>query len=319
MYTQYQEKKSDLINLVYGVPQGSILGPLLFIIYVNDLPNALSHTQAILFADDTTLIKSSPHLTELFRIMNTEANNLYEWFKINKLSLNTGKTYYVLFSNRRKPKHQDLYLSIGETRILEKTCTKFLGIIIDQKLDWHAHLAHISNKVSRALYILHKIKHILPRQHLLTVYYSLIHPHIDYGLIVWGRTTKKYLNNIIVLQKKAIRAINRLPYNDHTNDYFLNMRVLKVRDLYEMQIARYFYKLHNARLSTSLKQILTFQRPVFHSYNTRKNTTQYAPSKQLKRIGIPIWDNIPNEIRCQVTFTSFKKQMKSYMLSKYAM
>ena len=120
LFVEYSGVKSSLTPLTHGVPQGSILGPLFFILYVNDLPNALLNGNAILFADDTTLLNSSSDLKELFQEMNSDANELYEWFNVNKLSLNISKTHYIVFSKQTMKQENSFKLNIGSTILQEQ-------------------------------------------------------------------------------------------------------------------------------------------------------------------------------------------------------
>ena len=310
LYVDYGGVESHLTPLTHGVPQGSVLGPLFFILYINDLPNALLNGKAILFADDTTLLKSASDLKELFQDMNSDANELYEWFNVNKLSLNISKTHYIVFCKQNISRENSLKLKIGMTTLQEKKTTKFLGMLIDSKLDWHSHINNVRSKISKSLYGLNCVKHILPRKHLLTLYYSMVHPFIEYGLLMWGGTHKTYIHQIAVMQKKAIRAINKLSYNEHTNEYFLDMKILKVYELYHMQIAKYFYRLEHGGLSASLTQKLKLNRRIIHPYNTRNPFKSYTMNKKIKSIGWSVWHDIPADIKNCTSMKTFKQKIK---------
>ena len=145
-FVQINEMKSDLQNISFGVPQGSILGPLLFIIYINDLPNSLEYCKPTMFADDTNLFKSSNNLRCVFSEMNIDANNLFEWFNANKLSLNTSKTVFVIFSKSKSQNINGFTLKINGSEIDRQDKVKFLGMHVDSKLDWHHHIKNFSLK-----------------------------------------------------------------------------------------------------------------------------------------------------------------------------
>ena len=132
-YVNYKNVNSDIRNITCGVPQGSVLGPLLFIIYTNDLPRSIKTAKSILFADDTTVYVSSSSLTEVVKVINHDLGCLADWFRANRLSLNVGKTHYVLFSkmNTREP----LNIYIGNTTLERKHDVKFLGVMVDEKLE----------------------------------------------------------------------------------------------------------------------------------------------------------------------------------------
>ena len=209
---------TDTEMIPCGVPQGSVLGPLLFIIYTNDLPNCLKYSKAILFADDTTIYLSSSDIHYLYKTVNIDLGSMTEWFRSNKLSLNVSKTHAVMFKQGHMNIPSNLNVKIGNQIIERKNVVKFLGIYIDSKLEWHDHINYINNKLK--LYAMIKIKHLLNRKHLLTLYYALIYPYLDYGITLWGSTHNSYIKTLFVKQKKAIRIITGAKYNEHTTPLF---------------------------------------------------------------------------------------------------
>ena len=155
----YKNISSTTSLTTTGVPQGSVLGPLLFIIYTNDLPHCLTKTKCILFADDTTIYASGKSLPVLYNTINTELTTLADWFKANKLSLNVTKTVYMIFNKLgRNPIDAGLYIKLGDDIIKEVTHTKFLGLQIDNQLNWNEHLKHVKSKLSNTLYALRTAK-----------------------------------------------------------------------------------------------------------------------------------------------------------------
>ena len=167
-YVQYKNVKSTTNTIPCGVPQGSVLGPLLFIIYTNDLPNCLIDCNAILFADDTTIYKSSSDIQYLYQSTNAELESLTQWFRANKLSLNVGKTHYMIFHQSQVQIPRDFNVEIANTIIEKKHFVKFLGIYIDDKLNWHEHIRYVKNKLNSSIYIMRKTKNLLNSTHLLT-------------------------------------------------------------------------------------------------------------------------------------------------------
>lgn len=316
LYVQLDDIKSDLHSNLYGVPQGSILGPLLFIIYINDLPNCLSSSKPTMFADDTNLLKSSKHLQQLYAEMNVDANNLFEWFNANKLSLNTGKTFYIVFA---KPKKQCIRstIKINGTEICKKEGAQFLGMYVDNDLNWHEHIKNISSKINSSLYIINRVKHILSFSHLKTLYYALIHPHIEYGLVLWGNTHKTYVEKITILQKKAIRAICKKPYNYHSNELFYRCGILKVKEQHELKMHTYMYKFKNNSLPHILNPIFELKTK-HHNYDTRESLFIYSPTQNIGRIANLNWSQLPEAIKSAPSLTFFKKKAKKYLLSMYS-
>ena len=164
-YTHYNGIDSEIQNVKCGVPQGSVLGPLLFIIYTNDLPSCLDLTKTILFADDTTIYLSSNDHDLMHKIMNDELDRLTDWFQANKLSLNATKTNYMLFTNR-DTQNLNTTLTLGNSIIDKVKCTKFLGIYIDENLKWNEHTHKVTQKLTRSYYAINKAKHSLNKRHL---------------------------------------------------------------------------------------------------------------------------------------------------------
>ena len=193
--------KSEKVTLNIGVPQGSILGPLLFIIYTNDLHNSTKYFKFILYADDTTLFNplcNYNYDNDCLQI-NNELNKIFEWLCVNKLSLNVKKTQFMIFHSTKRSIQKKPDLFINNIPIEHTDEFNFLGITINSVLDWKPHINKISIKISRAIGIMNKLKKILPSYILKTIYDSLIQCHINYGILAWGY----YTNNIFKLQKKS--------------------------------------------------------------------------------------------------------------------
>ena len=187
-YVLYNNVKSDIQEISYGVPQGSVLGPLLFILYSNDVPNCLENSKCILFADDTTVYISGHSRDILYSDMKSDLDKLIEWFRANKLSLNIQKTDYVLFRPTEKMKMIDdddateYGLVFGGDKLEQKDEFKFLGITIDKKMNWSAHCKKLCSKLASSMYIFRNAKKILPTYVMKTLYYSFF----LLTLAVWG-------------------------------------------------------------------------------------------------------------------------------------
>ena len=307
----------------HGVPQGSILGPLLFLIYINDLPNALTYTKPILFADDSNLFASSPDINILTRNINIDLQSLSEWCKTNRLSLNTDKTFYIVFHKKSQKVPNNITLQIYGKNITAKQTTKFLGMTIDSLLNWHNHIGTIVNRLRSSNYILNRLKHLLPITSLKSLYYSLVHPHITYGIIHWGNAPKTMLNKVIIQQKKSLRIINGRNYNTPTNPLFHKMKILKIQEIYELQLATFMYKYSTYNLPTQLQQLFILNRQL-HNYNTRNRNNPIVPmhktdmgKRSIAHMGPLIWNAVPNNIKLSNTCKSFKSKLKNNLLERY--
>ena len=176
-FVKFNDSDSDELTIQCGIPQGSILGPTLFILYINDLHNVSKILNFILFADDTYIFLSGSNLTDLCNIMSNELKKLDVWFRVNKLSLNVSKTNFMVFGNK---KNEECKIYINDIEIEEVSSTKFLGVIIDNKLNWQRQIQNVQRKVSKSVSILYRVKNLLDTNALLMIYNSLILPYLNY-------------------------------------------------------------------------------------------------------------------------------------------
>ena len=200
-FTHINHTNSDLNSISCGVPQGSILGPLLFILYINDISNISHLMHTILFADDTTiLIKSDTASTAIISV-NRELEKLSIWLTANKLSLNISKTHYMVF-DRGKEKTDQYSLFLNNILIDRVKYTKFLGVIIDEKLNWTHHISYIKNKISKRFGIILRARKLFTKSTLLKLYSSFVLPYLIYCVEIWGNASEIHILPIITLKKK---------------------------------------------------------------------------------------------------------------------
>ena len=174
---------SKYMKVTYGTPQGSCLGPLIFLIFTNDLHRHLVYSSAILFADDTTLHKTHRNLTYLKWCLEDDLSTLSDWFAANKLTLNLDKTVCILFQKNNNKREIDL--KVKNMTISSQSETKFLGMWLDQSLTWHCHIQKLILKIKRNTYLLNNGKHLMDQDTKKLVYHSHIASHIQYGLLLW--------------------------------------------------------------------------------------------------------------------------------------
>ena len=246
-YVTYKGYTSSTEYITCGVPQGSILGPLLFLIYINDLQKVCNSSTPILFADDTNLFYKSHDKSILEQQINNELRQVSLWLKVNKLSLNVSKTHYIVFT-RKSNTVTSVDIRIENQAINEVNKTKFLGVIIDKKLTWKEHISYLSSKISRGIGMIIKAKKRLNKDALVTLYYSFIYSYMTYCNHVWGTACITRLNKIIILQKKAIRIICNVNRRTPTDPLFRDLKIVPFLDVNIYSIARFMFRYVNGSL-----------------------------------------------------------------------
>lgn len=277
-FVEIDNTKSDSLTLVTGVPQGSILGPLLFLIYINDISSASNIFKFIIYADDTNLnttvelvAKQDPNV-DISTILNTELAKISDWLKTNKLSLNVKKSKYIIFHMPQK-KINSLQLIMDNSEIDQVPNFDFLGLTLNENLSWKTHIDKISNKISRTIGILNRLKHFLPQQPKLFIYSSLILSHLNFGILAWGFKCDR----IVKLQKKAVRILSNSKYNAHTEPIFKTLRLLKVTDILKLQELKFYYKFKHGMLPIYLLNLPFIINAVTHDHNTRQQDNIHQP------------------------------------------
>ena len=197
-----------------GVPQGSNLGPILFLIYINDLPNCLRTTTAILFADDTNLTASGCSIIDIQTKLNNDLENIHQWLLANKLTLNKDKTEYMIAGSRQRITkiEGDPEVKLGNCNIKRVKETKTLGVIIDDQLKWNAHIDNVVTKVSKAIGMIRRMKNFVPQSTLISVYNATVQPHFDYCSLVWDIGNVYSLEKLQKMQNRAARVITGRSY-----------------------------------------------------------------------------------------------------------
>ena len=274
-YVTINAFSSDFKPITCGVPQGSVLGPLLFLLYINDLPNISKKLNFYLFADDTHIYHECKSIQELEKVTNKELKKLSFWLNINRLSLNIDKTNYMIFHPYNKPVKQNVTILINKKAISEKDSLKYLGVVIDSTLSWKQHINAISKKISRSIGIMYKLRPYLPLQIMKNLYYSLVYSHIVYAIEVWGSAFKTDITKILVLQKRALRLMT---YNDNflavpgplvaSNPIFSHLKILKVTDVFKLQISKFVFKCINHLTPNNFHDWFKMNSTV-HGYRTR--------------------------------------------------
>ena len=312
---------SNFLEMTCGVPQGSILGPLFFIIYINDLPNA-SKLFASLFADDTTYQHSGNSITEIEQFINNELRLASNWFDANRLTLHPGKTQFMVFMrNRRDPPKLNLkILGVPIKQCGEKFETKtitFLGVVMDEKLSWKAHVNKVATKIRSANFMLNLVKNTLPEKLRITLYNALVKPHIEYCLGLYGRSPS--IATIEKLQKRAIRITFRASYTAHAEPLLKRAKTLKVNDLYKVNTCTFMYKHVYNGLPNNIQAMFKFhpiknrQLNIFEEQKASTSIINSLPSFTFPKL----WNEEFGNGELIPTTKAFKKEFKNFIIDSY--
>ena len=299
-----------------GVPQGSILGPLLFSIYINDLPTCLKHTSVTLFADDTALYCSAKSSTDLQQMLNEDLANVAEWLNDHKLTLNVAKSKFMIGSSQRLKALGPFSLQICDEFLDKADCYYYLGVIINETLTWSDHVDYISTKVNQRLSILRRIKHLLPIHTRELYVKSMILPLLDYSDIVWGdKHNKTLMAKVQLLQNKAAKLIlNKAKHSEAINE--LDWLVLSERR--RQHRLSFVFKCMHGLIDWNFN--FTHLREI-HPYNTRHKDNVSMPKsrcqwgqQRLTYQAIQEWNALPVSIRNSNSLDLFKKLFVNYFI-----
>ena len=320
--TKYNDLLSVEKEISIGVPQGSILGPLLFIIYINDLCNICNDAKFYFFADDTAVIIKSCDVRQLQEKIDILMPKITEWFKSNRLSLNINKTNYQIYSPHSI---SNIEIILNGSKIARKKQIKYLGVVMEEDLKFNQHISNISSIISRNIGIMGRAKTFLSSRELVILYNSLVLPYLNYCAVVWGSNYPSRLEKLLKLQKRAIRVIDNKPYLYPTNNLFVKYKVLKFHDIVKIQNILIMLGYLNESLPISIsnmfdRHVSVNTRAVKHFHvpyaptNYRSFSISYTAPDVWNRIICQMYNDIESVPRNKHTL---KKHVKKYLISQY--
>lgn len=335
---------SSKCDIPLGVLQGSILGVLFFLIFINDLKFATEHLVSYLFADDNTGLISANSLDELLLNANVEIENLVNWYNANSLLLHPSKTKAIIFKPPRcnldlnvdihgQP-YLPVFINMNEpnqcniTKIIpvnlvpspNEPSARLLGIFIEDKLNFKDHFQHLHSKISKAVFSLRIMKHILDKRHLTLLYNSYLKSNLEYGSALFTTASKTTIKPIVILQKKAIRIICGVNYRDHTATLFKDEKILRFEDIIKFNICKFMFDFKHDLLPNIFSGTWV-RNDEIHNYPVRNREDFYIRNinklylKQFPLFKFPvIWNTLPSDLKELESRKIFCKDLRSFLI-----
>ena len=328
-YTNIDNVSSSIEAISLGVPQGSILGPLLFLIYVNDIHNACPNTTFKLFADDSNVFVKDNNLKDLFNSANAASLKICNWFKSNRLTINHTKSAYVLFFPSKEDDeyivNHDLSVYIENNRIVRVSYVKFLGVIIDEHMNFKQHVETIVKSIRCANGLLYSRRDNIPMSCRRNLFFSMVYSRVSYCIEVYGNATWNILQPLHAACNRVLRTLQGLSRFSNVKDLYIAYDVLPVHLLHKFRMAKLIYKCLNSKtdVSTVINDMFNLNHAC-HSYPTRLSETNYlykksgpAFYKSYVNDACSDWNNIPITIRHAGSLSCFLKLYKSYLFNTW--
>ena len=339
MFSMVNGQLSDTYRiLTRSVPQGSILGPLLFLLFINDMPNS-NMLLNFLFADDTTALTSGDDIVSTGNFVNLELQKLGIWLRANELAINTDKTKVMIFSNKKQISEFNFVFNnndIGRNnpdlitkleRISNASSVpyfKMLGVYLDEHLTFDHHCLKITKKINSALYLINRAKHLLSKKSLKKLYFAMIHPHLLYCLPVYSFCRAKNISLLFKKQKQCIRIINKSKYNAHTEPLFYENNILPLHDLINHQIMLFMHSVAYKYSKVEFDSFIPNSLALNHRQGLRNDNDFHIPMSNLSivikmpLINFPrIWNDLDRSLKDISSRSLFKNHTKLELLDKY--
>ena len=271
---KYGNSMSKCYVMNYGTPQGSVLGPLLYLILANDLVKCLKFSSCVTFADDTTVFVSGSNLRFLYSKLNDDLKRLSKWFDCNCLTINPDKSKYILFRQKQKHVVGTGVLKMDGIEIERVQNMKFLGITIDEHLEWNLQCRNVLTRMIAGNYSLKMVKNMVPLKSKLIIYHAHVQSHVDYALSAWGPMLKAAdINKLKVQQNNSIRIIFNLNRRTNLSPFYKKVNILRLHDQVKLSLLKISFRYFLDKLPIRITNLFNLQN---HDYNTRNRNNLRA-------------------------------------------
>ena len=312
-------------QILYGVPQGSIIGPLLFIVYINDLVFEVKYSRLYMYADDSNLACYDTNINDLQDKLNYDLNQIHNWCRANRMAISTSKSKSMLVCTPQKCVRlfsDILNVRIGGVALDNVSDIKVLSLIIDKNLTWKPHIEHLYSQLYKLIGLLWRNRHMLPKCSKILFYNSFIFSKIDYCLPIWGNAAQVHLDKIWRLQKRAVRIIHNVSLDAPTESLFRELHCLNIYQRYFYQICVSTYVMLNT-IDSPLRNLVTLQPTA--RYNLCSDNDNFMlkipfPHKEIFKSSLSYacasnWNKLPNIIRSSQSLIAFKCSCKKHAIS----
>jgi len=312
---------SKFTYIKYGVPQGSVLGPLLFNIYINDIKYLARNFEINLFADDTSLFCSASNYSKLVEKCNTALNVCHNWLHSNKLTLNISKSHFLDFS-KSKLNRPTIELKIGSEPLLEVEYTKYLGLQIQNNLKWDRHIVAVINKLNSQIPLFYKIRDILPTHKKVNVYKALSLPHIIYGIELYGKYNSKWLKLLQKSQNRLLKILLRQHKLTNTNNLHKSNNILKICDIAKLRNYLVSHKVlyFNEQTNIAHEIMLTtsqITRQLRNNLDFRTTALHYSYQNKVAENASVHWNELPQNLKSIKCRNKFKENVQKFIIESY--